>query len=222
MYLKKGRPRIGEVVICKPKKVMAHSATLELVEYDGVEAFIHISQVSYRWVKSISKFIKPGSEIICRVIRTGDRVEVSLKEVSKEARNSKLAEGRNEKRAVNIVKAAAKKTGKSEAVLEKELVTPVMKEYGSIHAFIELLKQEGDTILEELKIPFYWKKPVLDYSSETVKNVHLRKEIELHTTEPDGVERIRKSLLAVVKPGVEIRYISAPKYLLRITSRDYK
>ena len=222
MYLKKGKPRVGELVICNPKKVIAHSAKLDLVEYDGVEAFMHISQVARGWVKSINDFVKPGSELVCKVIRTGSSVEVSLKEVGKGARNNKFNEFRSEKKAASIVKAAARRIKKSEAVLEKELVNPVMKEYGSLHAFIELLKEEGDTILEELKIPQYWKKPVLDYSAESVKDVQLRVEIELFTTAPEGVEVIKKILKSVKKKGVEIRYISAPKYLLRVTSREYK
>jgi translation initiation factor 2 alpha subunit (eIF-2alpha) len=44
----------------------------------------------------------------------------------------------------------------------------------------------------------------------------------LFTTAPEGVEVIKKILKSVRKKGVEIKYISAPKYLLRVTSREYK
>ena len=97
-----------------------------------------------------------------------------------------------------------------------------MKEYGSIHAFIELLKQEGDLILEELKIPEHWKKPILEYAIEIIKNVDLKQEIELYTLEPEGIKIIKKILTTLEKKGIIIKYIATPKYLLQITSKNYK
>ena len=99
MYRKKGTPKQGELVLCKPKKILAHSAFLKLTEYENLDAFLHISQVSNGWVKSINDHVKKEVEIVCRIIRTRDKLEVSLKQVSKEAANSKLNEGRSEKKA---------------------------------------------------------------------------------------------------------------------------
>ncbi len=223
MYLRKGMPKQGELVICKAKKILPHSAIMELVEYENVEAFLHVSQISDSWVKSINDYVSKDSEIPCRVIRINDKgIEVSMKQVSKESATAKLNELRAERKAVNIVQAVAKKIGKSEAVLEKELVSPVMREYASINAFIELLKQEGDKILKEVGVPEYWKQPILDYASKNVKTVQIKTEIELYTLEPNGIELVRKDLENLEKNGIEIRYISAPKYLLSITSKNYK
>src|SRR3989304_5239325 len=120
MFLKKGRPRLGELVICKPKKFTPYSVILDLVEYENQEAFLHISQVAQGWVKSITDFIQKDSEIICRVVKDEDRiVEVSLKQVSKDAANSKKNEQRMEKKAVSIINIVAKKLGKENA-LDKE------------------------------------------------------------------------------------------------------
>lgn len=222
MYLKKGRPKLGELVICRPKKFMPHSVILDLIEYEDCEGFLHISQVSQGWVKDISNFIQKDSEIICRVIRDEDRsVEVSLKQVSKDASNAKSNEWRLERKAVNTVNAVARKIGK-EKELENELVKPVMREYGSINAFLELLKQEGDKIMAELKIPAHWKQPILDYVSQSVKIVHLSKQIEAYTTRPNGLEKLKKALLNFEKEGISVKYVSAPKYLLRVTSTNYK
>lgn len=222
MYHKKGSPKHGELVICIPKRIMSHSAILELVEYENAEAFLHISQVSDGWVKSIADHIQKDAELVCRVMGTGEKIEVSAKQVSKEAYNSKMNEWRSEKKSVNILKAAAKKIGKTDRDIEREIANPVMKEYGSIHAFIELLKQEGDGILDELKIPKQWKNPILEYAVETVKKVQVKKEIELYTLQPGGVETIKKTLKKVGESGVSVKYISTPKYLLQVTSPNYK
>ncbi|MBR9679277.1 MAG: hypothetical protein GON13_03345 [Nanoarchaeota archaeon] len=222
MYCKKGTPKQGELVLCKPKKILAHSAFLKLTEYENLDAYVHISQVSDGWVKSINDHVKKDAEIVCRVIRKTDRIEVSLKQVSKEAANNKLNESRSEKKAINIINAVAKKIGKTEKELGDELVKPVMEEYGSIHAFIELLKQEGDLILEELKIPKHWKNPILEYATETIKKVDLKQEIELYTFEPEGLEIIKTILTKFEKKGIIVKYIATPKYLLQITSKNYK
>jgi len=51
-------PNINDVVICKVTKIADFGVFAELLEYDNMEGFVHISQISSTWIKNIHNNVK--------------------------------------------------------------------------------------------------------------------------------------------------------------------
>jgi len=53
-------PEVGEIVIGKIVKVLDYGVFMDLIEYEGLQGFVHISNVSSSWIKNIRNFVKEG------------------------------------------------------------------------------------------------------------------------------------------------------------------
>ena len=62
-------PERGELVIAECTKIMNYGAFFDLIEYDGLEGFVHISQVASGRVKNIYNYLKRGQLYVARVTR---------------------------------------------------------------------------------------------------------------------------------------------------------
>lgn len=88
-------PDEGELIVGTVYKVLNYGAFAKLEEYQGKEAFIHISEVSSGWVKNIRDHVRENQKIVCRVLRVNPKkghVDASLKEFvkTKELKNPTL------------------------------------------------------------------------------------------------------------------------------------
>ncbi len=83
--MRKEWPDEGDLVVGTVHKVLNYGAFGSLEEYDGKEAFIHISEVSSGWVKNIRDYVRENQKIVARVLRVNPKkghVDVSLKRIS--------------------------------------------------------------------------------------------------------------------------------------------
>ena len=83
---------INKVVVGKVKKVMPYGA---FVEVDGVDAFVHISNLSYDKIENVSDVLKEGEEYTFRVVnldRENKKVELSLKALLEDPKISRIKE----------------------------------------------------------------------------------------------------------------------------------
>ncbi len=226
MYKKEGVPEEGEIVICTVKKVTPHAAFVELDEY-GKEAMLHISEVASKWVKRIKDYVDVGNKIVCKVISVkGDMIDVSLRRVSQGERKRKLSDWKIENRLYQLINALSK--AKRKTTTEK-IIEKIVKEYGSLKDFFEEYK-EDPKVIEELDIPKTWKSKIAKAFDELIKSsmVEIKKEVKISSTDSFGIEKIKELLRKTEKFAkengfaVEIKYIAAPRYLIRFEAKDYK
>lgn len=241
MVKKKGLPRWSELVLCTTTRITPFAAWCTLDEYEAedgspIEGMIHISQVAGRWVKDIRKYVKPNKQYIAKVIRIDyqkGHLNLSLKRVSKFDKKEKMENYRRGKRATGMLIQVAKRIGKTEADAQKEVVAKLEKmfyeategeeRFDLFSAFEEA--NESPDILEEAGIEKEW----ADSIKEIIKKNFLTKEktlkavIELTSTAPDGVKKIRRVLSNLEKKtGTNVKYVSAPKYRVDIKSKNLK
>ena len=79
---------VGKKVMGKIVKVMPYGA---FVDIDGVDAFIHISDISYRRIKSPTEVINEGEEYEFRIVKLdkdNNKVQVGLKQNQEDPRIS--------------------------------------------------------------------------------------------------------------------------------------
>jgi len=204
-----------------------YSALCRLEEYPGKEGMIHVSEVSGKWVRDIRKFIKLNKRYIVRVLRVDERkghIALSLKRVAKVDRTRKMQAYNYEQKSEKILMKIARK---QKITLEKayELIGYELQEkFGDMFEAFELASMSPEKLIEN-GIEKKWAEIIHEVAKEAIqkKKIKIKAELDLKFYTGDGVEKIKEFLNRLInKYGINIKYISAPKYSLEIESDNPK
>jgi translation initiation factor 2 subunit 1 len=229
MPLRAEFPEEGELVIGTVTSIRNFGAFVTLDEYEKREAFIHLSEVATGWVKYIRDHIREGQKIVARVLRVDpskNQIDLSLKRINDHQRREKVQAWKNEQRAMRLVEqvAQALKLSGDEAV---ELFGPALVErYGSLFQAFEVASADAKRFQKENdKAP--WAAAFLKVARESIvpPQVTILGTFDISDPAPDGVSHVRSALLAAEKvdpESVEVHYVGAPKYRIRVRASQYK
>ena len=220
---RKTGPNEGELVVCRITRINPNSAFAELLEYDKT-GMIHVSEVAARWVRDIREFIKENQYVVCRVIGLDrDHVSLSLKRVRQEDAVRKLNEFKRENKAEKLLEMAAKSIKKTPEQAYQEVGFGLQDEFGSLTKAFEVAWKNPE-LLKAKGVPSIWIQPLVEIAKKAYfeKTYEVRAELNLVCSAPDGVEIIKSSLMKAAKDGVEVKYISTPKYLLLAKGKSRK
>ena len=221
-------PEVGEIVVATIAKIGDHGAYATLDEYNGIQGFLHVSEIAHGWVRNVSKFVKEGEKkvLLVKKIREGrEEIDLSLKQVSRDQQKKKLLDVKRFEKGKGIIKNIQEKAKLSDADIEK-LEDKILSKYDSVYDGIVDAATNGIKALNDLKLP----KKTLDIIEEiSVKiklpSVEIRGILELTDNSSNGVENIRNNLQGfenTEQNGVKILYIGAPKYRISVTASDFK
>ena len=223
---------MGELVLCTVKKILPHAAFVILDEYNNLEAMLHVSEISSRWVKNIKDHISQGKKIVCKVleVKPNGHIDVSLKRVTSAETKRKLNEIKAEQRMEKLIEAIARKFKEDPKKSLEKIGSIILEEFDTLADFSDEIKREGPEIIKELDLPKKWKDELYNQISEQLKAqmVKLCRIIEVSCQEGDAVLRIRKIFEKMYdfakKEGIEmkIKYISSPNYSFEISVKNYK
>jgi len=233
MYKKPGFPEKNELVICTVSRLLPHSVFVDLTEYENKEGMIHTSEIARRLVRTMRTYFKIGRQLVCKVIDVDaekNTISLSLRQVGASKERAKINEFKNEKKAHDILEIFAKNQKISIDEVYKKVGNKILDEYGLIYpAFIEISK-EGDKPLIEIDVD----KKIASKLAELIKNrivipkAIIQGNIKISSQEANGIEIIKNSIKKaedIAKKSdskLEIKYIGAPKYKFKLTSKDYK
>src|SRR3990167_1937746 len=185
-------PEQGEIVLATITKVMDHGAYVTLDEYNGIQGFLHISEIAPGWIRSVSKFVKDGEKKVLLVKKVNsDRgdIDLSLKQVSKDQKKQKLKEVKKFEKGKTLLENVKEKGKLSDEDIEK-LEDSIYSKFDSVYdAFIEI-------------------RGIMEITNNKSDGVEIIKKALLDATKKD--------------PTIDITYLGAPKYRLSITSEDFK
>ena len=108
-------PQQGEVLIATVKKITQFGAFCSLDEFQNQDAFLHVSEVSSGWVRSVRDHVKEGQKIVVLVLRVDQlkrQIDISFKRVSEGEKKRKMELYNLEKRASKLLERVALKIGK--------------------------------------------------------------------------------------------------------------
>jgi len=206
-------PSVGEIVVCRVTKVLNYGAFVELVEYDNMKGFIHISQIATSWIKNIRNHVKEGQIRAAKVQSfrpEKDQIDLSLTKVSNKAQRRRIEEWKQLKRSKKLLELLAKKEKKDFDDAWDAVAKPLLDEFDSLHQAFQRIALKGEEAAKSVDLPV-----------KTVKG-----KLELHSQAPNGVELIKQALLEGVestgKDTVEIFYVKGGKYEVRATANDFK
>lgn len=216
---KEGRLKEGELVKGRVKKILPQCAFLELESYENKKGTLHISNISSSWVKDIKDEIGKGEELICKVIEVNEDIELSLKAVSEEEKLQKEREESLERRAEEILKAAAKK-----ADIDKEEIEKIEKNtYGksrSLYGYLELAKEKGVEIFKEVGASKELIKSLEEVLKERRGEIKVKERLKITSLGGNGIKNIKEILSGF--ESLETTYLGAPRYLVKLKAEDYK
>jgi len=222
-------PDRGEIVICRVTKILDYGVFAELLDFEGLSGFVHISQVASSWIKNIRNFVKEGQIRAAKVVNVDldkKQVDLSLNRVPPAVEKSKIDEWRQMKKPLRFIEIMAKEKKTDFDTAWKEIAEPLLKNYDSLHTAFEKILVEGDSAAEGISKD--WLKVVNSVLSKRMampkKTVHGK--LTLSSMAPDGILRIKKALAKgdkAAKSGeMELYYNGSGKYSLSVTSTDYK
>ena len=222
-------PEVGEIVVGTIVKIGDHGAYATLDEYDGIQGFLHISEIAPGLVRNVTRFVKMGDKkvlLVKKINRERSDVDLSLKQISKEQRKKKLQDVKRFEKEKGILDHIQEKAGLKEKQIEK-LEDQLLSKYNSVYDAVVDIATNGISVLDDLKLDKNVLSTIEEISSKIqVPSVEIRGILELSNDSSNGVEILRKILLDILKKNkennVNISYLGAPKYRITVNSYDFK
>ncbi len=223
MVKKRGLPQPGELVICKISKINPHSAFAYLEEYN-MEGMIHISEVSSGWVRDIRNYVKTGQVVVAKVTRVEDNhVSLSLKRVDRKQENNKTKEYRLNHRAEKMLELAAAAMKKTLDRAYEEVGYAMQENFGSLYEGFRVSIQSPH-LLREKGIPEKWVEQIKAVAEKTItqKEFEFKARLFVKSYMTDGITIVKHILANAEKSGLDVKYISAPEYLVKYRTMNAK
>src|SRR5208283_1946848 len=188
-------PDRGEIVLCTVREITPHGIYVDLDEYNNMNGFLHISEISTGWVRNIDRVAKVQQKLVLKVIRaerSRREVDLSLRQVTNEEKRNKLIEWKQNERATTIMSTVKKKLALGDAQYN-EIIAKLEKEHGSLYDALEAASKKGDKAIASLELP-----------------------------EAIGKEIVEAATEASSTAEIKVSYGGAPRYRIRVTADDYK
>lgn len=224
-------PSPDELVIGTISEIFPEGAFVRLEEYGGKVGLVHLSEVASGWIKNIREHIREGQTVVCRVMAVDERrghVDLSMRRVKESEKAWKREQWRREERAEKLLELAAKKLRKSLDEAYEEVGFKLQEKFGDMYTGLEQVAKEGGKALEGLGLSKKWVNALVKVSSSLVELPFFKVAgyLELRSTAPDGVEKIREALVGA-KEGVsgvrvEIYHVGSPRYRVEVSASSYK
>ncbi len=224
-------PEVGELVIGTVQRITSHGAYATMDEYANQECFIHISEIASTWVRNIRNFVRENQKIVVKVLRVDaqrHQVDTSKRRVTKEQGRMKIQEWKRAQRGSKLLAFAAERMKKTPEEAYTIAGKPMEENFTDILEGLEETKEKGPQILTDIGVPKKWAELLYELAKAhvIVREVNVETTLELTCRGPEGVEGVRKALLAaqeIVSPsGGEVFLEGAPRYRIRVSGKDYK
>lgn len=233
-------PEVDDVVMVQVKSIAEMGAYVSLLEYNGIEGMILLSELSRRRIRSITKLIKVGRQepvMVLRVDKEKGYIDLSKRRVSPED-VSKCEERFNKSKMVHsIMRHVAETTGSDLEELYKTVAWPLYRMFGhSFDAFKTMVQDDGEAIFKKLEEdkgePVAVLTPeVVDALLKNIKRrmtpqpVKIRADVELQCFHYDGIEHIKNAIRAAETASTEecpvkMKLVAPPLYVLTTQTLD--
>ncbi|MEM1964997.1 MAG: S1 RNA-binding domain-containing protein [Candidatus Caldarchaeum sp.] len=215
-------PELGELVVGRITDVRDYGAYVEVDEYPGYEGFVHVSEVSLKWVRNIREHLKEGQRNVFKVIRVNPQtlqVDLSMRRVSQKERIDKLLEVKKRAKVSKVLKVVEDAVGRkavdnllstsSNPIQLYDLFEKVAMGEPAMTLFQGLSEAEADALRKAVE------------QEIKVREFEVKVNVILRCDGPKGVEAIRKAAekaeqVAGSGEHVEIRTVGAPVYSLHV------
>ncbi|MDE1868575.1 MAG: S1 RNA-binding domain-containing protein [Candidatus Micrarchaeota archaeon] len=217
-------PKVGSLVIANVSKITKFGAYCRLPEYNDLEVFLPLREISSGWIKNIREFIHEGQKLVCLVSfydKDKNTIDVSLKKVTPKNSKEKIRAYNLEKRLGALFAQAIKMSGErkdkdlisQKAIAEFQTYTNLMD-----HATNNTPEFVGSTMSKKLKESII---KVLE-ANKKQKHFIVSYILKLSTYNTlSGAAELRGIFSDVKRLGIDAKYIGSPRYRLVAEGDDY-
>lgn len=224
----KEMPERGEIVVCKITKILDYGVFVDLLEFEGLTGFVHISQVASSWIKNIRNFVKENQIRAAKVINidhSKNQIDLSLVKVTSGMQRQKIEEWKQFKRTQKLIEILAKDQGKDFDETWNDVAEPLLDDYETLYSAFEEIALKGEQAVSK-SIPKEWISPLIKLVKKNIEipERQVRGIVELHCFQPDGIEAIKQVLIEARDSfkGIEVNYKGSGKNTIVSTAPDYK
>ncbi|MEM0349110.1 MAG: S1 RNA-binding domain-containing protein [Candidatus Caldarchaeum sp.] len=219
-------PQVGELVIGLVKEVKDYGAYIEIDEYPGYEGFVHVSEVSLKWVRNIREHLKEGQRTVFKIIRVNPatlQADLSIRRVSQRERMEKLLEVKKASKVKRVLKILEETAGPQavEKIYTKtrdaNVLYEIFEQISADQPVNQFFPELDDKEAEELR-------RAVEHEIR-VREHEIKADIVMRSEARNGVMAIREAAAAaeqLARPGelIEIKTKGAPVYSVHIKASN--
>lgn len=234
-------PEVDDLVMVNVKQIAEMGAYVSLVEYNGIEGMVLLSELSRRRIRSVQRLIRVGKNevvVVLRVDRDKGYIDLSKRRVSPEEA-VKFEEKYNKSKTVHsIMRHVAEKNDVELEALYRAIGWPVYRRFG--HAFDAfkmaltepeklwqaVLEEPGSASNELVQNPQIKKDLFASIVRRlTPQKVKIRADVEVACFAYEGIDAVKKALGAGEKVSneevpIKVRLVAPPLYVLMTQCMD--
>ncbi|CED83181.1 eukaryotic translation initiation factor 2 subunit alpha [Phaffia rhodozyma] len=223
-------PEVDDLVMVQVKQIAEMGAYVKLLEYDGIEGMILLSELSRRRIRSIQKLIRVGRNevvVVLRVDKEKGYIDLSKRRVS--AEDVEKCEEKFEKgKLVNsVLTHVAGKLEMEVETLYAECGWPLGSKFGHTYDAFKLSITEPEKVFEGINLPAATLETLRENIARrlTPKPVKIRSDIEVKCFAYEGIDAIKAALkageaLSTESIPIKIRLVAPPLYVVTTNSTD--
>jgi len=235
-------PQVDEVVVVQVKRIVDMGAYVSLLEYNGREGMMLLSELSKRRIRSVSKLLRVGRTEICMVLRADhDKGYIDLSKRRVDPEDAKLKDEAFAKaKAVHgIMRHVAGLHDVKVEELCKKVSWPLYKKYADAHeAFRRHINEEIDMWKDvDFTQPGEDLSDKMDKLKEDIETdlrrrlvtqaLRMRAKVEVSCSEFEGIDAIKAALLKGLEASTEecevkVKLIAHPLFMLNCTCKEKK
>ena len=232
-------PEVDELVVAVCTDIApGYGAYFRIVDYEYLgdrAGFCHISEITRTWVRNIRAHVRPGQEVVARVLRVNPHrgeVDLSMRRVSESQKREKLTELRNEKRARRLLEVIRERLGMNEDEFYEKVEIPILENFQNYHQALLQSAQIGPETLEKAGIDKEIARAIHDLTSKEYEKtgVELVGIITASVYNGYGARVLRQCFEDAYNEGlkvgegikIDMAVEAAPRYRVNIRASDWK
>lgn len=174
---------------------------------------ITFSEVAPGRIRNIRDYVMPNKKIVCKVLRvSSNNIDLSLRRVTAKERDEVMEQFKQEQTAKSVLNSLLKEDAKK---IEDKILT----DFKTLSEFF-IKAREDESIISKY-IPKEFIEQIKKVCQKRKKEVEVKKIVKLKSLQSDGIKKI-KTLFENVNQIIEITYIAAGTFQIKVKEEDYK
>lgn len=201
----------GDLVLCTVNNV--EGTTVFVTLENGKTGTIVFSEVAPGRIRNIRDYAMPNKKIVCKILRiSSNNMDLSLRRVTSKERGEVMEQFKQEQTAKSVFKSLLKEKA-------PQIESKILSSFATLSEFFNKAR-EDESIIEGY-IPKEFVEQIKKVCQKRKKEVEVKKIVKLKSLQPDGIKKIR-ILFNDAPEGIEITYLAAGTFQLKIKEEDYK
>lgn len=208
-------PEEGQLVSCIVTKVVGTIVFVKIEDFN-LEGTITFPEIAPGRIRNIRDYVFPGKKIVCKVLRVSQGfTELSFRRVKVNERNDFNERSKKEKSYTALLRTLIKEDS-------EKVIASIKEKEGSLFDLFENAR-ENPSLLSKYLPKEASDKIARILSEKKAKETTISRKFSLSSKSADGIILVRNMIKEASKGiNLEVSYIAAGKYLVKIKTKDLK